>query len=278
MADLKGKTALVTGASSGIGKAIALTFAKAGARLFVTGRDPARTQETVDAIVAAGGVASGEAFDITDVDAIQGFVARSAGAAGGLNVMVNAAGLEYPASLAEGDPAHWKAVLDTNILAVLAGSQAAIRAMRATKSPGHIVTISSIASHRREGGLYAASKIAVNYLMATLREELENEPIRTVTILPGAVGTNFARNFPPAAVQGFVKAAGMDIEVQKGQALPDAVLETLNARAAQILAKPQDIADAALYAVTQPIDLAISEITVRPGKSIDVGALARASG
>lgn len=278
MTDLTNKTALVTGASSGIGKAIALTLAKAGAHVFVTGRDPGRTGETVDAIAAAGGKASGEAFDITDVAAIQAFVAKSAKAAGGLNIMVNAAGLEYPASIADGDPAHWKAVLDTNILAVLAGSQAAIRAMRETKSAGHIVTISSIASYRREGGLYAASKIAVNYIMATLREELENEPIRTVTVLPGAVGTNFARNFPPAAVQGFVRMAGMDIEVKKGEALPDSVFETLNARAAQILAKPQDIADAVLYAVTQPVDLGITEITVRPGKSIDVGALARAAG
>ena len=104
--------------------------------------------------------------------------------------------------------------------------------------------------------------------MATLREELENDPIRAVTIMPGAVGTNFARNFPAEFVNGFAKAAGIDATVNQGDVLPDAVFDTLNERAAAILAKPQDIADAVLYAIAQPITLNITEITVRPGKGL----------
>lgn len=268
---LQGKTAVVTGASSGIGKSIAATLAKQGAKVFLAGRDVGRTRQAAEEIGAAGHAA----FDVTDTARLQDFIARAAKETGALNVMVNAAGLEFPAAIMDGDPAHWKEVFDTNVLAVLVGSQAAVKAMRETKSEGHLVTISSIASRRPEGGVYAASKIAVNYIMATLREELENEPIRTVTIMPGAVGTNFARNFPPQAIAGFVKAAGMDIEVKKGEALPDSVFETLNARAAAILAKPQDIADAVLYAVSQPINVNVGEIVVRPGKSINVAALAR---
>lgn len=270
MSTLTGKTAIVTGASSGIGKAIALTLAREGAYVVLTGRDPARTAETIAQIKAAGGRASGEAFDITDVAKLQSFIAEAA--TGGLHLMVNAAGLEYPSALLNGDPAHWKSVLDTNVLAVAVGSQAAVKAMRATKSAGHIVTISSIASKRAEGGMYSASKIAVNFLMATLRQELEDEPIRAVTILPGAVGTNFARNFPPDFVNGFAKAAGIDAEVKQGDVLPDAVFDTLNERAAAILARPQDIADAVLYAIAQPITLNINEITVRPGKSLALPA------
>lgn len=268
---LSDKTALVTGASSGIGKAIAASLARAGASVFLCGRDVARTKQAAEDTGAAGHAA----FDINDIAKLQAFIARAAKETGRLNIMVNAAGLEFPSPIVDGDPRDWKEVLDTNVLAVLVGSQAAVKAMRETKSEGHIVTISSIASRRPEGGVYAASKIAVNYIMATLREELENEPIRTVNIMPGAVGTNFARNFPPQAIEGFVKAAGMDISVKKGEALPDSVFETLNARAAAILAKPQDIADAVLYAVGQPIHLNIGEIVVRPGKSINVAALAR---
>ena len=268
MASLNTKTALVTGASSGIGKAIALTLARAGAHVFLTGRDPARTRATADEIAAAGGKATAEAFDVTDIDRLQGFVAKAAKAGDGLHVMVNAAGLEFPGALLKGDPRRWKEVLDTNVVAVAVGSQAAVKAMRETKSEGHIVTISSIASKRTDGGFYAASKIAVNFIMETLRAELENEPIRAVTILPGAVGTNFARNFPAEFVNGFAKAAGIDAEVKQGDVLPDAVFDTLNERAAAILAKPQDIADAVLYAIQQPITLNISEVTVRPGKGI----------
>jgi NADP-dependent 3-hydroxy acid dehydrogenase YdfG len=268
MASLTGKTALVTGASSGIGKAIALTLAREGASVFLTGRDPARTAQTVKEIEAAGGAATGEAFDVTDIERLQGFVAKAAKAGDGFHVMVNAAGLEFPGALLKGDPKRWKEVLDTNVVAVAVGSQAAVQAMRETKSEGHIVTISSIASKRAEGGFYAASKIAVNFIMATLREELENDPIRAVTILPGAVGTNFARNFPAEFVNGFAKAAGLNTEVQQGDVLPDEVFATLNERAAAILAKPQDIADAVLYAIQQPITLNIAEITVRPGKGL----------
>jgi NADP-dependent 3-hydroxy acid dehydrogenase YdfG len=265
---LKGKVAVVTGASSGIGKAIALDLAGRGAKLYVSGRDPARTAQTASEIKAKGGAAFAEAFDVCDIEKLQAFIARAAKESDGLHIMCNAAGLEFPGAILSGDPKKWREVLETNVLSVLVGSQAAVKAMRQTKSAGHIVTISSIAAQRKEGGVYAASKIAVNFIMATLREELENDSIRTVTIMPGAVGTNFARNFQPEFVAGFLKAAGIEAKFAPGQAMSDDVIAQLNDRMQTVLASPQDIANAVTYAVTQPPNLNVAEIVVRPGKSI----------
>ena len=125
---------------------------------------------------------------------------------GRLDVMVNNAGVEFPSSIIEGNPDRWREMLETNILALLVGSQAAIRAMRACRAHGHIVNISSGAGRREATGVYGATKWAVNALATSLRKELENDTIRVVNILPGAVATNFARNFPPEVVRNIVQS------------------------------------------------------------------------
>jgi NADP-dependent 3-hydroxy acid dehydrogenase YdfG len=142
--------------------------------------------------------------------------------------------------------------------------------MRACKAEGHIVNISSIAAQRRDSGVYGSTKHAVNCISATLRGELEDDTIAVVNVMPGAIATNFARNFDPEFVAGFVKMAGLDVEIEQGQRLPDEVFEKLASQLQNLLGDPDDVAKAVLYAVTQPIHVNVADIVVRPPKQIDL--------
>ena len=146
---------------------------------------------------------------------------------------------------------------------------AAVKAMRECNAEGHIVNISSIASQRSDSGVYGSTKHAVNAISSSLRGELEEDTIRVVNVMPGAIATNFARNFEPAFVEGFVKMAGLDHEVKKGERLPDEVFEKLSSKLRNLLGDPADVANAILYAVTQPIYVDIADIVVRPAKQMN---------
>ena len=265
---LAGKTAVVTGASSGIGRAIARQLGLAGAHVTLGGRTADAMEETVGELERAGGAARAVCLDVRDVDQVRSLVTGAVAATGRLDIMVNNAGVSFPNLIADGDPEEWRAMLETNVLALLVGCQEAIRAMRACGANGHIVNLSSIAAQRNDSGVYGATKHAVNCIHSTLRSELEGDTIRVVNIMPGAIATNFARNFDPAFVAGFVKAAGVELEVKKGERLPDEVMEKLQPVMAKLLGHPDDVARAVLYAVTQPIDVNIAEIVVRPPKQI----------
>jgi NADP-dependent 3-hydroxy acid dehydrogenase YdfG len=88
--------------------------------------------------------------------------------------------------------------------------------------------------------------------------------------MPGAIATNFARNFEPAVVPGFVRGAGIEVEVKKGERLPDAVFDNMGGPMRQMLGSPDDIASAVLYAVSQPIDVNVAEVVVRPPRQIAI--------
>lgn len=265
---LHGKTAVVTGASSGIGRAIAETLGCAGAHVFLAGRTRDAMEASKQKIDAGGGKASVVCLDVRDVKQVQALVDRAAKETGHLDIMVNNAGLSYPAAITDGDPEEWRAMLETNVLALLAGCQAAVRAMRASKTEGHIVNISSIAAQRADSGVYGATKHAVNCICSTLRKELEEDTIRVVNIMPGAIATNFARNFDPAFVSTFIQAAGSSVEVKRGERLPDEVMDKLQPVMKQVLGAAEDIANAVLFAVTQPIHVNIAEMVVRPPKQL----------
>lgn len=162
-------------------------------------------------------------------------------------------------------------MLETNVLALLVGCQSAVKAMRACGAHGHVVNISSIAAQRRDSGIYGATKHAVNAISATLRNELEQDTIRVVNVMPGAVATNFARNFEPEFVANFVKMAGLDVAVEPGQRLPDEVFESLSRGPLKnLLGDPADVANAVLFAVSQPIHVDIADIVVRPPKNLNL--------
>ncbi|HVP28330.1 MAG TPA: SDR family oxidoreductase [Myxococcota bacterium] len=267
---LASKTAIVTGASSGIGRAIAERLGVAGAHVYLAGRTRDAMEASAKAIAEAGGKAAVVAMDVRDVAALRALVDRAVRETGRLDVMVNNAGLSFPASIVDGDPEEWRQMLETNVLALLVGSQAAVRAMRACKAEGHVVNVSSIAAQRPDSGVYGATKHAVNCISSTLRRELEDDTIRVVNVMPGAIATNFARNFDPKFVGMFAKAAGVEVDVKPGERLPDEVFEKLSAKMKQTLLAPEEVADAVLWAVTQPIHVAIHDIVVRPAKQLNL--------
>lgn len=265
---LSGRTAIVTGASSGIGRAIAEQFGAARAHVVLAGRTRSDMNASRKKIEEAGGAASVVVLDVRDVAQVQGLVDTAVSETGRLDIMVNNAGVSHPAPILDGDPEHWRTMLETNVLALLVGCQAAVRAMRACGAEGHIVNISSTAALRQDSGTYGATKHAVNCISASLRGELEDDSIRVVNVMPGVIGTNFARNFAPGFLEGFVKMAGVDMEVKPGERLPDEVFEKVTSKLKQMIGSPDDVANAVLYAVTQPVTVNVADIVVRPPKQL----------
>jgi len=267
---LKGKTALVTGASSGIGRSTALKLAALGAHVYVTGRRQEALDELIPIAEHAGGKVTTAAFDIRDYDKFQGLIERAAEETGTFNILVNNAGLSYPDSIAAGDPEKWREMMEVNILSLLAGSQKAIQVMRKGGHDGHIVHISSIAARSDASGVYGGTKAMVSSLATTMRKELEDDNIRVVNICPGAVITNFARNFPPDYINAVLQSLGIDLVFESGMTLPPEVHDKVNAAAPQLLLHADDVAKAVVYGVTQPINVDLFEITVRPAKSLQL--------
>jgi NADP-dependent 3-hydroxy acid dehydrogenase YdfG len=272
---LAGKTAVVTGASSGIGRAIAESLGTAGAHVVLGGRTPEPMAASVAKITTAGGSGEAHVLDVRKVDEMRAFVAHATESTGRLDIMVNNAGLSHPeAILEESDPEHWRVMLETNVFALLVGSQAAVGAMRACGAEGHLVNISSVAAQRADSGVYGATKHAVNCINNTLRRELMEDPIKVLTVMPGAIATNFARNFDSAILQGLVGMAGggeaANVEITKGERLPDEVLAGAQAAIPGHLCTPEDVADAVLWAVTRPASVHLSEIVVRPRRDLNL--------
>ena len=267
---LSGQTAVVTGASSGIGLAISRTLARDGATVYLAGRTQSRIDQAVAELEGEGFKAVGVVLDVRDPAKLQALVDRAVNETGRLDIMVNNAGLSYPGTIADGTPEQWQEMLEVNVLALLVGSQAAIKAMRACGAKGHIVNISSIAGRSEAAGVYGATKAAVNSISRSLRQELEDDSIRVVNICPGAVVTNFGRNFPPEVIQGFLASAGIDEEFKPGSHMPDEAIPKLQAAAKPMFASADDIARAVSFAVTQPIELNIFDMEVRPQKSLKI--------
>ncbi len=123
-------TAIVTGASSGIGKAIAERMAAAEAHVILAGRTAAAMEQSAALIAESGGRATGMVTDVREPRAINDLVQSAKKADGRLDIFVNNAGVAYLGSVIDGEPDAWRAMLETNVLALLGGSQAAIRAIR----------------------------------------------------------------------------------------------------------------------------------------------------
>jgi NADP-dependent 3-hydroxy acid dehydrogenase YdfG len=267
--DLSGQTAVVTGASSGIGRAIAERIGASGAHVYLSGRTESAMHESAEKIFAAGGRATTVVGDVRDPDVVLALVDRAIQEDGRLDIFVNNAGYSVLGSVLDGDVDAWRAMLETNVLALLVGCQAAVKAMRATGYPGHIINTSSVAALNPESSVYGATKHAVNVITNALRHELDNDPIQITSVMPGLVATNLGRE-NPEIVAGIVAMSGIEHDTKKGERLPDEVLESAQAVLSDYIIKPDDIADAVMYVLGLPGTVDVTEIVVRPNKRYEL--------
>jgi gluconate 5-dehydrogenase len=189
--DLSGRTALVTGSSRGLGRAIAEGLAKAGARLIVNGTDPARVETAVAEFRSAGHLAEGVAFDVTDetavVRAFEGLDAKGIA----IDVLVNNAGIQMRKPLIEFTSAEWRKVIETNLTsAFIIGREAAKRMI--PRKRGKIINIGSLGSElaRPTVGPYTAAKGGIKTLTRSMAVEWAASGIQANAIGPGYMLTD----------------------------------------------------------------------------------------
>jgi NADP-dependent 3-hydroxy acid dehydrogenase YdfG len=233
------RTAVVTGASSGIGAATARRLAAAGYHVVLT----ARRAERLEALAKELPSASVHALDVTDRAAVDAFAASLD--SGSVDVLVNNAGGAFGAdSVATADPADWRAMFEVNVMGVLNVTQALLPALAAS-GDGTIVVLTSTAGFvaYEGGGGYVAAKHGAHAIAATLRLELSGQPVRVIEIAPGMVKTD---EFAVTRFRG---------DADKAAAVYAGVAQPLTA---------DDVADTITWAVTRPSHVNIDLLVVRP--------------
>jgi len=189
--DLSGKVALVTGATSGLGKRFALVLAKAGAKVAITGRRVERLAALQSDIEAMGGVAAAIALDVTDPASISACVEETERTLGPLDILVNNAGMNVQALPAEVTPEGFDTMFDTNVRGAFFMAQAAGRSMMARGAGGRIVNIASIGAHTVLPGLtiYCMTKAAIGMMTKSLAKEWARKQINVNAMCPGFIET-----------------------------------------------------------------------------------------
>jgi 3-oxoacyl-[acyl-carrier protein] reductase len=207
-----GKTAIVTGAGTGIGRATALLLAQRGARVVAAGLQPERLRETVDAITGAGGEAIAVDADLSDPAAIEQVAAAAQDAFGGTDVLVNNAAVYPIGPWHEMDAAQWDAVFATNIRGYFLMARA-VRPQMVARGGGAVVNVASVTFFTGNALLlaYVASKGAVIGFTRALAREAGPEGIRANAVAPGA--------FPTAATEIHADQEGLWRDVLEAQSI-----------------------------------------------------------
>ena len=239
MTSLKGKVALVTGASKGIGRASALRLAESGANI-VIGATSVDLLETLRRDITSLGVESlAERCDVTRLSDCEGLVKQAIEKFGKIDILVNNAGVGFSGKIVDSDPKQAHEMVMVNILGVYYMTRAILPYMMEQQG-GDIINIGSVASlkYSPNFAMYSATKFAVRAFSEALRNEVQGHNIRVTLIHPGMTKTAFFDSF----TQG-----GSPIPLDKGEIL-----------------KPEDIANAIHFALTRPQGVSLNEVTVRP--------------
>jgi 3-oxoacyl-[acyl-carrier protein] reductase len=233
MNQLQGKRALVTGASRGIGRAIALRFARAGADVLIAARSRDELQELAGEISAMGQRCLVVPTDLRDPASIMALVGEAHNQFEGIDILVNNAGVGAWAPIGELTLAQYDEIFDVNMRAVFLLTQALLPAMT-ERGSGHIVNIASTSSRWAypEGTIYCASKFALLGFNEALAKELRTTGVRVTAVCPGQVNTYLGGGGP----------AEWDAEMLNGE----------------------DVAELALHAVTLPPHAIVTELVVWP--------------
>jgi NADP-dependent 3-hydroxy acid dehydrogenase YdfG len=242
--ELKGRRAVVTGASSGIGQATALALAGEGAAVALGARRKERLDELAEQIGAAGGTAHSFEVDIGDEQAARAFVEAAAEQMGGLDILVNNAGVMLLGPIEGADTDEWRQMVNVNLLGLLYCTQTAMALIRESGG-GDIVNLSSVAGRTASlgSGVYNLTKWGVNGFSESLRQEALNSGIRVTVVEPGFVATELqGHNTNPVVVEA---------------------IEKMREQTGEVLAA-EDIAAAILYAVSQPRRVSVNEMLIRP--------------
>jgi NAD(P)-dependent dehydrogenase (short-subunit alcohol dehydrogenase family) len=192
--DLSGKTALITGASRGIGEAIAVAYAHAGAKVVLASRKQAGLDHVAQRIREAGGAALAIAAHTGDLAAVTAAVARATAVYGGIDIVVNnAATNPHFGPIMTAEESHWDKILDVNVKGYFRVAKACVESMRA-RGGGKIINMASVAGLEPEPmmGVYSVSKAAVLMLTKVLAAELAQDNIQVNAIAPGFIKTKFS--------------------------------------------------------------------------------------
>ncbi|UOQ42792.1 SDR family oxidoreductase [Halobacillus salinarum] len=242
MTTLSNKTAIVTGASSGIGKAIAKNLADEGANVVLAARRSEKLKELAEEVHSEYGVQTNVIeTDVTKREEMENLVQQTVEQFGSIDIFVNNAGVMLLSFLKNDHVDEWEQMVDVNIKGVLFGIHAALPEMLKQET-GHIINVSSVAGHEvfPSSTVYSATKYAVRALSMGMEKELSNSGVRVTNVSPGAVDTELTDHITDGEVLDMFK---------------DRKMEPLEA---------EDIARSVTYAVTQPSYVNVNEVIVRP--------------
>jgi NADP-dependent 3-hydroxy acid dehydrogenase YdfG len=243
MSNIQDKVIVITGASSGLGEAAARHLAASGAKLVLAARRADRLETLVAEIEANGGQAWAVTTDVAKRDDVENLIRQAVEKFDHVDVLINNAGVMPLAPMALRKVDEWDQMIDVNIKGTLYGIAAVLPGMQARKS-GHIINLSSVAGLKVSGGLgtvYSATKFAVKAISEGLRTEVAGDNIRVTTLYPGAIDSELKHGSSDAASGSAMQAFYAANEIGA-----------------------DSIARAIAYAIEQPADVAINEITIRP--------------
>ena len=207
---LKGQVAVVSGGGTGIGRAIALLFARLGASVAICGRKAEKLTPVVDFATRKGARVIAATADIRQPDQIAALFTRAESELGPIDILVNNAGGQFPQAAIDFTPRGWNAVIDNNLNGTWYMMQAAARYWRERARPGAIVNIVTVIDRGMPGVAHTtAARAGVIYLSKTVAVEWAPLKIRIICIAPGVIATEGMAVYPPEAVKEFARANPM---------------------------------------------------------------------